>query len=395
MQFKAWAASLPQENVMGLGAIGWVIASPILCIIGLLVTPWVWKTVVFALAYYVLTALSVTVCYHRLLSHKAFAVKEWLEGVLLVLTTSAMEGPALGWVRNHRAHHRWLDTEKDPYDATKGLWWSHMGWAIQPYEPERVAEVDVSDLTSDSLVMFQQDFYMPLALLTGFIFPTLFCGLLWGDYQGGFWLAGIVKMALVLQGAFCVNSLAHFQGDHTFTELSTPVDSMITNLLTSGEGFHNFHHAFPYDYRGINRLASFDPIKWTVYTLYLFGWAYDLKTFPDKLIEHARLETTRARIERELPNLAPCPPLEKLPSMSISDVRRRCQEGASLIIVDSLVYDVHDFLPEHPGGQPILKAYIGKDATKAFYGNIVQHTAGARKLLASLTIARLQDAKTD
>jgi stearoyl-CoA desaturase (delta-9 desaturase) len=394
-QFKAWASSLPQEDAVGLGAIGWVLLHPVLMIYGLLVTPWVWNTIVFSVIYYLITALAVTTCYHRLLAHKSFACKKWVEALLIFLSTSAMEGPALGWVRNHRAHHRWLDTEKDPYDAKKGFWWSHMGWAIQPYEPERVAEVDVSDLTSNRLVMIQNDYYMAFASVTGFIFPTVFCGLLWGDYAGGFWLGAITKMSIILQAAFCVNSLAHYVGEHTYCESTTPVDNLFVQVLTTGEGFHNFHHAFPYDFRGTHKLWAYDPIKWFVHFLKFCGLAHDLKTFPDSLIEHAEMETTRNKLDRQLKSSTAIKTEDKLPFMSSADVRRRVQEGASLIIVEGRVHDVHDFLPEHPGGEDILKAYIGKDATKAFYGNIVQHTHGARKILESLSIAKLLDAKTD
>ena len=381
---------------MGLGAIGWVMLHPILMIYGLFVTPWVWNTVVFAVIYYIVTALAVTTCYHRLLSHKSFAVSKWFEAVLLLISSSAMEGPALGWVRNHRAHHRWLDTDKDPYDAKKGLWWSHMGWAIQPYDPERVAEVDVSDLTNDELVMIQHNYYMVFALSLGFIFPSLFCGLLWGDYAGGFWLGGITKMAIIIQSAFCVNSLAHWDGEHTYCESTTPVDNFFVNVITTGEGFHNFHHAFPYDYRGTNQTWAYDPIKWFIASLKFLGLAHDLKAFPDPLIEHARMETTRNKIERELKSSKAIKTEDQLPFMSTADVRRRVQEGASLIIVAGHVHDIHDFLPQHPGGEAILKAYIGKDASNAFYGTtIVKHTAGARKILESLTIAKLSDNKTD
>jgi stearoyl-CoA desaturase (delta-9 desaturase) len=393
--FRAWWKSLAQESSAGRAAIGWVILSPIITLLGLFVTPWHLNTIIFTVVAFLITAQCVMLSYHRMLSHKAFSVSSTTKTVLLMIGASAMEGPALGWVRNHRAHHRFLDTEKDPYDAKKGFWWSHMGWAIHPYDPEQFADIDVSDLTSDPIVMFQNDYYQPIALSIGFIFPTLFCGLLWGDYAGGFWLGAMLRMQLCLQSAFFTNSAAHYHGEHTYFDQSTPVDSPFVQFLTSGEGFHNFHHAFPYDYRGTSNPWAIDPIKWLTYLLSLLGITFDLKQYPDNMIDHARLETTKNRIERQMAQIAPGKPLDQLAPMTTADVRRRAEEGASLIIIDGLVHDVTEFLPEHPGGEAILKTYFGKDATKAFYGTITQHTQGARKILASLTMAKIVEKKTD
>ena len=369
--------------------------SPILSVVALFVTPWRLNTVLFSFGYFLFTAWIVMLTYHRMLSHKSFRVPGWLRAFFLAISASAMEGPAIGWVRNHRAHHRFLDTDRDPYNAKKGFWWSHMGWALHPYDPEEFVDVDISDLTSDEHVMTQLKYYPAFALFFGFLLPTLVCGLGWGDYAGGFWIGAIIRTGWLLQSAFFVNSLAHYHGEHTYTEATTPVDNLFVHLLTTGEGYHNFHHAFPYDYRGTSERSAIDPLKWIAYFLSVFGLASDLKRFPDSLIAHARLETTKTRAEREMQLVAPCKPRDQLPEMSTADVRRRVQEGASLIIIDQLVVDVHDFLPNHPGGEAIIRVYFGKDATKSFYGPTTQHTAGAQKIVQSLTIARVVDNKSD
>ena len=81
------------------------------------------------------------------------------------------------------------------------------------------------------------------------ILPTMVCGLGWNDWLGGFVYAGILRIFFIQQATFCVNSLAHWLGDQPFDDRNSPRDHVITALVTLGEGYHNFHHEFPSDYR--------------------------------------------------------------------------------------------------------------------------------------------------
>jgi stearoyl-CoA desaturase (delta-9 desaturase) len=382
---------LKGEEPFNLFGIFWVLLSPLLALYGLFVTPYHLNTIIFTAIFYFWAAVSLTGGYHRLFSHKTYSVNSFWKGVILGLSSSVMQGTVIVWARNHRAHHRYMDTEKDPYDATKGFWWSHEGWAIQQHRPENMSEIDISDLTSDPVVMFSHNYYGLLAVTTGVIFPTLFCGYFWGDYAGGFWLGGIVRIVVFLQCTFLINSLAHYTGHKDYNENITPVDNWLANLLTMGEGYHNFHHAFPYDYRGTDVLGRFDPARWIIDVMKALGIAKDVKRFPDELIEYVKLETLQRKIAKRSARLSPAPPASELPCMTSQDVKRRAQEGACLIIVEGLVHDVTKFLPEHPGGEAIIRAYFGKDATSAFYGNLVQHSTLARTVLASTTIAKIKD----
>ncbi|KAG0504626.1 hypothetical protein KC19_N011300 [Ceratodon purpureus] len=49
------------------------------------------------------------------------------------------------------------------------------------------------------------------------------------------------------------------------------------------------------------------------------------------------------------------------------------------IIIDGKVYDVSEFLEEHPGGDDVILLATGKDATDDFED--VGHSAGARELM--------------
>lgn len=118
---------------------------------------------------------------------------------------------------------------------------------------------DVSDLTNNPVVRWQHRYYVPLIFGMGFIFPTVVAGLLWGDWRGGFFYAGAARLLFVHHSTFCVNSLAHWLGETPFDDKHTPRDHFITALCTIGEGYHNFHHEFPQDYRNAITWNGYDP----------------------------------------------------------------------------------------------------------------------------------------
>ena len=76
----------------------------------------------------------------------------------------------------------------------------------------------------------------------------------WGDPWGGLLVAGFLRAAVMLQATFCVNSLAHLVGTRRYDRSLSARDSVLTALVTFGEGYHSFHHRFPFDYR--NGLAG-------------------------------------------------------------------------------------------------------------------------------------------
>ena len=113
-------------------------------------------------------------------------------------------------------------------------------------------------------MIWQHKWYFPLALLMAVVVPTLVAGLGWGDYSGGYFYAGVARLVFVHHSTFCVNSLAHYQGTATYSDGHTARNSFITALVTIGEGYHNFHHEFPADYRNGVEWYQYDPTKWFI-----------------------------------------------------------------------------------------------------------------------------------
>jgi stearoyl-CoA desaturase (delta-9 desaturase) len=71
-----------------------------------------------------------------------------------------------------------------------------------------------------------------------------------------------------------------------------PIENWLVSFATLGEGWHNFHHVFPWDYKA-SELGN-NRINVTTHFLNFcarMGWAYDLKTVPGHVLKK-RVERT-------------------------------------------------------------------------------------------------------
>ena len=65
-------------------------------------------------------------------------------------------------------------------------------------------------------------------------------------------------------------------------------DHIFTALLTFGEGYHNWHHMFPNDYRNGVRIHDYDPTKWLISALAYCGLAWDLHSYENNTVQMAK-----------------------------------------------------------------------------------------------------------
>ena len=108
--------------------------------------------------------------------------------------------------------------------------------------------------------------------------------------------AGFFRIVIVHHSTFLVNSLAHTLGKQPYTLAVSARDSVVTALLTFGEGYHNFHHRFATDYRNGVFRYQWDPTKWLIRTMAALGWAYDLSRVPREKIVAAELQCDVQRL---------------------------------------------------------------------------------------------------
>lgn len=367
-----------------------VVALPVYGLVNALVYPPPMKTIVLAFVLYVFSGVSITAGYHRLFSHKSYDANLPVKMFFAFFGAGAIEGSIKWWSHSHRVHHRYTDTLRDPYDARRGFWFSHMGWMLTKANPKNRARADISDLTCDWLVNFQHRHYLIIMVLAAFVFPTLVAGFCWGDYWGGFIYAGLLKTFVIQQATFCVNSLAHWIGVQPFDDRRTPRDHFLTAFVTFGEGYHNFHHEFPSDYRNALRWWQYDPTKVVIWGLSKCGYAWGLKTFSQNAIEQGLLQQQQKKLDSTRQKLQWGAQIEDLPVWDRADFNRRAK-AEGLIIILGIVHNVKPFIKEHPGGQALVRASLGKDATSAFNGAVYAHSNAAHNLLATMRVAVIRD----
>ncbi len=257
-----------------------------------------YQTVILAFFMWWATGLSITAGYHRLFSHRSYDASKIVKWFYTFFGAAALEMSVIEWAYDHRNHHRYQDKERDPYNIRRGFFFAHMGWLFRKRgtgDRELVDLNGVKDLWADPFIRFQHRYYMPFALFVSFVFPGL-VALLWNDFWGGVLVAGLIRNVLVLQGTFCINSVCHTIGKQPYSDAHTSRDHWLSALLTFGEGYHNFHHEFPGDYRNGLRFYHFDPTKWTIWALAKVGLARNLKRVPEERILEAKLRMTEKRM---------------------------------------------------------------------------------------------------
>lgn len=237
---------------------------------------------VFALG----TGLGITVGYHRLFAHATYTASRPIQFLLLFFGAAAFEQSALAWSSQHRDHHQFVDTERDPYNIKKGFFWAHMGWLI--WGKYQFYYTNVEDLIRNRLVMNQAKYYPLWALAAGVVTPVLI-GSLWGHALSGFILSVCLRVTLVYHSTWCINSVCHTFGNRTYDLQGTARDHWLVAFLTFGEGYHNFHHRFPSDYRNGVKWYHVDPSKWIIALWEKLGLVSDVMRVPEDRITRARM----------------------------------------------------------------------------------------------------------
>ncbi len=240
--------------------------------------------------YFVTGTMGITGGAHRLWSHRAFKARFPARLVYAFANTIANQSSILHWSREHRIHHLYADTAADPYDITRGFFYAHMGWLYAPRTDAFAAAakvVDMSDMLRDPIVRYQDKYYGILSLLCCFVLPTVVGGLITGQYFASFCVFGCFRWVVTLHVTWSVNSVAHFFGTQPYRKDIEAREIGIVSLLSGGEGWHNFHHVYPWDYAAAELCADvfwrFNAAKFWADMFAAMGQVYDRKTVKNPL----------------------------------------------------------------------------------------------------------------
>ena len=254
----------------------------------------IWQEPILLVLGLFLAGTGITVGYHRLFAHRSFKTSRIIEWFYMITGSMALQNTILNWCSDHRRHHKKLDTKEDPYSINEGFFHAHIGWIVKK-NSNRIS--GVADLEKKSAVMFQNKYYWFIAFFLSFVLPFLI-GLIFGRPLGGLLWGGVVRVTLVHHFTFFINSFCHYLGSRNFDVNTSARDSGLMAILTFGEGYHNFHHKFQWDYRNGIRWYNFDPSKWIIKLLSFFSLAYNLRKVPDYLIIQARIDTIIEKINK-------------------------------------------------------------------------------------------------
>ena len=246
-----------------------------------------WVDVGLAIGFYLVSALGVTVGYHRYFTHRAFKATRPLRNALAIAGSLSGQGDVITWTADHRRHHAFADKEGDPHSPwlfgtgpvalARGFWHAHFGWLFgrertnaARFVPDLLADADIARIGRQ----------FPLWTAVSLLVPAVLGGLItmsfWGALTAFFW-AGLVRIAVLHHVTWSINSICHMIGERPFQAQGRATNFWPLAILSMGESWHNLHHADPTCARhGVQR-GQLDMSARVIWALEKLGWAHDVR----------------------------------------------------------------------------------------------------------------------
>lgn len=214
-----------------------------------------WVDVTLAVAFYLITAIGITIGYHRHFTHGSFKTDRTVKIVLAIMGSMALQGSVAQWVADHRKHHKFSDEVGDPHSpwrygtstraVAKGLYYAHVGWLLD--ENQSPIEKYAPDIQSDADLRAISRWF-PAVVVATLLLPAVLGGLITWSWEGAltaFFWATLVRVALVHHVTWSINSICHVFGTRPFESRDLSSNVWWLALPALGENWHSLHHAEP------------------------------------------------------------------------------------------------------------------------------------------------------
>lgn len=265
-----------------------------------------WSLFAETLVLYIAGGLGITCGAHRLWAHRSYKASAPFRAFLMLLASIANQGSVFHWARDHRVHHKRSDKEGDPYNAARGFFYSHVGWLLLR-KPEAVInagrQLNFDDLLADPIVKLQQRLDPWWNQFWCFLAPSIYAYYKYDDFWTGFFVLGCLRWCVCLHATWTVNSTAHLWGDRRYAVEGYPCESSFTSLVAVGEGWHDWHHRYPYDYAAAEGgvWEQYNPSKFLIDSAALLGMAWDRRRATNawQMVKQERARKAAGRQQRE------------------------------------------------------------------------------------------------
>jgi len=186
-----------------------------------------------ALLYFLYGGLGISVCYHRLLTHRAATVHPWVERLFATFACAAGTGSPIMWVMTHRQHHRFPDKPGDPHPP-QSVWKTFFGSYPQ------VSAQGIRDVARVKYYAWWHRYYFAILGTWGAVLALISTDLLFYAFVMPIFAAVLASNLLNWYGH--TRSMISYRSHNT---KDTSQNNALFGLLIFGEGWHNNHHRFP------------------------------------------------------------------------------------------------------------------------------------------------------
>jgi len=289
-------AAVDQRPSVRLIVASFVIAIHTLALAALWPVLFHWSSLaVMALLVYITGGVGIALGFHRTLTHRSIRLWKPVEYLASICGCLALQGSPVEWVATHRAHHAHTDKEGDPHDIHRGFSWSHFFWMVLPNRNLLSAAMKrryAADLWEQPFYRFLDRYHVGFTVVLALALYAAggLSFVVWGIF---------VRLVVVYQLTWLVNSAAHTIGYRTFRTDDRSTNCWWVALLGWGEGWHNNHHAFPFSARHGLRWFEFDATWLTIAALRALRIASEVRLPTPQMLQRLRM------LPQRLPSISP------------------------------------------------------------------------------------------